>query len=184
MTALVLSLVVLVCSVAGAFGACDTATLADELQNDPANVGYAPYVASGADKSIVTLLNQVQEGQSYLINKGVVDADTAGGTWGDLIFLVPLNPNADIRAKWLAAVQNLFTPRATIDYSDPLFDIFFAQVVADQLQIPDGLGGTRNIEQADVDARIMRQGSRAEVVCGSGTVIKKKDVSKALRGLE
>lgn len=163
-----------------AFGTCTTSQLTTELTTDPASVGYGPYVTARRDAEIASILNTVQAGPSYVVSKGIVDLDTAIGTWGDLIFLLPDNSDATKKARWLNAVASLFTPRRTINYSDPLFTSFFAGVLADGLQISDGAGGSQTITEADVTARTTRQGSRAEVVCGSGTVVSVEEVSTAL----
>jgi hypothetical protein len=170
---------------------CTTQQLADELNQDPSNQGYAPYIAAGNDKGIVAILNQVQEGASFFISKGSSTLDSVRGTWGDVITLIDAisddtseQPLKNKEAKWKWQVQTLLLPVDQLDYSDPATQGFFADAIADGLLYYSAPGVTSPLTQEEVDARVGRQGSRAEVVCGSGTVIKKKDVSLALRGLE
>jgi hypothetical protein len=174
-----------------AISACDQQQLADELNNDPANVGYAPYIQSGSDKSLVTLLNQVQSGQSYFVSKGNSTLNSVRGTWGDVIQLIEAIADEtseqavkNKEAKWKWQVTTLLLPVDQLDYSDPATTGFFADAIADGLLYYSAPGVTAPLTQDEVDARVGRQGSRAEVVCGTGTVIRKKDVSKALRDLE
>jgi hypothetical protein len=191
MIALILSLFIVLCSISVSFGACDTATLATELNTDPANVGYAPFVETGRDKDIVSLLNQVQSGAAYFVSKGDSTLNSVRGTWGDVIQLIEAIANdassqadKDKEAKWKWQVQTLLLPVQQLDYSDPATQGFFADAIADGLLYYSAPGVTSPLTQEVVDARVGRQGSRAEVVCGTGTVIKKKDVSLALRSME
>jgi hypothetical protein len=174
-----------------AISACSVQQLADELNNDPANVGYAPYIASGSDKSIVTLINQVQEGQAYFISKGDSTLDSVRGTWGDVIQLIEAIADEtseqavkNKEAKWKWLVETLLLSVDQLDYSAPETQSFFTQAIADELQYYSAPGVPATLTQEVVDVRVGRQGSRAEVVCGTGTVVKKKDVSLALRGTE
>jgi hypothetical protein len=191
MVALVVSLLITVFSISVSYGACDTATLATELNTDPANVGYAPYIAVGNDKGLVSLLNQVQEGQAYFISKGDSTLDSVRGTWGDVIQLIEAIANEassqgdkDKEAKWKWLVETLLLSVDQLDYSAPETQNFFTQAIADELQYYSAPGVPATLTQEVVDVRVGRQGSRAEVVCGTGTVVKKKDVSLALRGTE
>jgi hypothetical protein len=173
------------------FSACTQQQLSDELTQDPSNQGYQPYINTGDDKALVGILNQVQQGASFVVNKGTSTLDSVRGTWGDVILLIDAiandqssQPDKDKEAKWRWNVETLLLPVQTLDYSAAATQGFFAQAIADGLLYYSAPGVTSALTQEEVDARIGRQGSRAEVVCGTGTVIKKKDVSKALRGLE
>jgi hypothetical protein len=137
------------------------------------------------------LINQVQDGQSYFISKGDSTLDSVRGTWGDVIQLIEAIANEassqgdkDKEAKWKWNVQTLLLPVDQLDYSDPATAGFFADAIADGLLYYSAPGVTSPLTQEEVDLRVGRQGSRAEVVCGTGTVVKKKDVSLALRGTE
>jgi hypothetical protein len=191
MKRLLLGWCLLLCITTQANSNCSTQQLADELNNDPSNQGYAPYIQSGQDKSIVTLINQVQEGASFIVSKGESTLDSVRGTWGDVIQLIEAiaddtsqQADKNKEAKWKWLVQTLLLSVDQLDYSAPETQSFFAQAIADELQYYSGPGVPATLTQEVVDARVGRQGSRAEVVCGTGTVIKKKDVSKALRGTE
>src|SRR5262245_59273119 len=76
--------------------------LAAELQNDPAQIGYAPYLASGDDDTLARLLNTTRPGQ--LVARAAIEPAALwdaidDGEWAafppetraDLHFLIPLH---------------------------------------------------------------------------------------------
>lgn len=153
-----------------------SADLASELNNDPAGLGYSPLLLAGNDAALVAALNQVRAGAPYLVSKGTVSRDSFLGTWSDVIDNIRTISDTTIHDRWTWRVEKLLIPKETINYDDPQIAGFFAQMIADGLT---GAGGA--LTTGDVDARTKRQGSRAEVLWGAGTVITLKDVSLALR---
>jgi hypothetical protein len=109
-----------------------------------------------------------------------VTTESQRNVWGDVIFLVDLMEDGPVKTKWTAIINKLLLPFATLDYEDPAVAGYFSSMVTDQLQVSDGVGGTRDITSQDVTERSTRQGSWAEVECGSNVILSQKDISDAL----
>jgi hypothetical protein len=154
---------VLFCLPLRTFAACTTEQLAEELTTDPMSLDYATYVTAKNDAALLALLTEIREGEDYLVSKGEVTKDAAIGTWADIIAGIPFIANATLKTKWTWYVEILFINRATVNYADAQTAAFFAEMVSDGLLT--GLGAP--ITSEDITARTTRQGSRAEVVCGS-----------------
>jgi hypothetical protein len=144
--------------------ACTTEQLANEITTDPLSLGYATYVTAKNDAALLALLTEIRAGEDYVVSKGVVSMEAEMGTWGDVIFLVRDHPMQATRDRWIGAINDLFISRRTLDYSNATVVGFFARMVQDQLRKGDG---SQLLTLDDVTARTTRQGSRAEVVCGS-----------------
>ena len=148
-------------STEGEFGmAIDYAALKTEIQNDPAGLGYAPFVAEGADNAIAGLLNAIITGNkvntgsltSDKLKQCITQADYAGLTTAQRSWLdfISQAPNIDLNNTTVAGGLNTLFPSGT----------------------------SRN----NVIAAQQRDGSRAEKLFGAGTFITDLDVAKALRG--
>lgn len=70
----------------------DLAALKYELQTDPAGLGYAPHVASGADAILVQLLNEPRAGVS--VNAGVVGAADVVAAIDQAEYMAIIDPGA------------------------------------------------------------------------------------------
>jgi hypothetical protein len=153
-----------------------SAELASEIITDPEALGYAAFVTTGNDSGLADALNLARVGAGYVVSKGVVKRDELLGAWADVIDGIPAITDATIKAKWTWRLQTMLVPKDTIDYSSALFTGFASDMIADELQTALG-----TITTEIVDARTKRQGSRAEVLWGTGTVITLRDISLALR---
>lgn len=159
-------------------GTLTPSELQSEITTNPTSLScYASNVTAGNDAAIVACINQVRSGGDYVVSQGIVTRNVFIGVWGDVIQLIPSITDATVRSKWTWMVQTMLGFVDTIDYASPTAAGFFAQMVSDGLQ---GAGGT--ITTNEVTARTTRQGSRAEVLKGPGTMVTIKDVSCALRG--
>jgi hypothetical protein len=151
--------------------------LHDELINNPTGMTcYAANVAAGRDADVAACINAVGEGAPYVVSRGIVTRNTFLGVWADVIDGIATISDSAIKAKWTWRVDKLLVPKETIDYSDPVNAYFFGEMVSDGL---NGAGGP--LTSDDITARTTRQGSRAEVLWGPGTVVTVLDVSCALR---
>lgn len=160
-----------------ASAACFTPSqLTTELNNDSASLNYVSYVNAGNDAGLMDVLNLVRPGAGYVVSKGVVSQDSFLGTWADVIAGFPFIADATIKTRWTWFHQALLIPKATIDLNDPQITGFFTQMIT------DGLNGTSGpLTNDDVNARTTRQGSRAEVVWGTGCRVTDRDVACATR---
>jgi hypothetical protein len=159
-------------------GSFTPSELAAELNTNPTSIGcYAPNISGGHDAELAACINAVQSGGAYVVSRGVVSRNTFLGTWADVIDGIHLLTDPTINAKWTWRVEKLLIPKETIDYTDPVTAAFFTQMVSDGLT-----GASGPLTSGDVTARTTRQGSRAEVLWGPGTVVTVRDISCALRG--
>ncbi len=85
------------------------------------------------------------------------------GTWADVIRNIRVIADANKKVQWTWDLEKFFLARAQINYADPLTLGFFQLMVQDQLLTSAGVP----ITPADITARTTRDGSRAEVLCGS-----------------
>lgn len=152
--------------------------LHDEIVNNPSGLTcYAPNVASGNDVLVASCINAIGSGAPYVVSRGVVSRDRFLGGWADVIDNIRTITNPTIKAKWDYRRDNLIIPKETINYEDPVAANFFAEMVTDGLT-----GASGPLTTAEVTARTTRQGSRAEVLWGQGTLVPVKEVACALRG--
>lgn len=142
----------------------DFTALAAELKADPAKLGYAEPLASGADGSIADLLNAPNAGTVQL-------AKIAKGDF--LLALLPAAQalsakDAPTQANW-DRLLSLACANESIDVGNPGVKAILTGAVQ---------AGLLTAEQATAAAS--RPGSRAEVLFGVGVIVDHSDVSKAL----
>ncbi len=146
----------------------DYSQLQTELSTDPENLGYAALVAAGSDSGLVDLLNAVGSGSAYVVTVTTLTKDQALVATTPIVFAITrasILPDANIIAYWSSMLDHL---RA-----------------ADQIDVPtvaallDGAIADGVLTQDQVTAATTRQGSRAEVLFGAGTVITDTDVAIA-----
>lgn len=154
-------------------GSCTSSQLFTELSTDPQSLGYAaayggPITAGsgGNDAAVTDALNLVRSGVAYQLNKGVVATTLLLQQMvkADLIALLSGTPPK-------MPILQLYMTQASLDTSvqnmqDVFLDLFPAGTVSRQ----------------NLVAFFKRQGARAEVLCGVGTVMTSTDVSCAIRG--
>lgn len=139
--------------------------IANEINLDPANLGYAQCV-QGDDAAISRLLNAAGYGP-------VQDAIVTRGDFMLAIMPVVLalaDKDAATQSKWdrvLRAVHSV----ESIRIQSPVVQAALQYAIAD---------GLMNQELASSIG--VRQGSRAEVLWGTGTVVSNGDIAIALRG--
>lgn len=140
------------------------AALKTEIQTDPAGVGYASAVASGADGAVADLINTVRAGAAYSIFKSSVPIAA-------LVANIDSTNFAALTALQLAKLQLLFAGSASLDATD-----------LNTRNIVTGVFTGMAATLANLTILVKRQGSRAEVLWGDGTRITADDVAHALRG--
>jgi hypothetical protein len=176
MFTMLLCLMLLLPSLSYALTAAQITELETELVTDPQSIGFATFITTGNDSALADAINLVRAGGGYVVSKGLVKRDEFLGTWGDVIDGIRTISDATLKAKWTWRLDKLLLAKDTVDYGGGLAAGFFADMVTDALV---GAGGA--ITSGDVTARTTRQGSRAEVLWGPGTVVTLRDISLALR---
>ncbi len=157
----------------------DYAALKTELTTDPAGLGYTAPIAAGSDAGVADLINSIGSGSAYLLQLPSIDKNTfltlttpaavrigIGQTGAD--GSTPLSAAAI--AKWTAVLAQ---GRA----ADPGSQINLALIATLGSPVADNV-----MTSAEFAALTTRQGSRAEVLFGAGTVVTSDDVATALRG--
>jgi len=138
-----------------------TAQLASEINSDPAALGYAAHVASGDDAGVAALLNAATTTKVFrndLATHEVLNAIVAA----DFAALTQLQ---------VSKLALFFAGTTTVDATNANTRTIFLGVFT----------GMANTVTA-LTALAQRNGSRAEVLWGVGTVITAANVSLALRG--
>lgn len=138
----------------------DYTALKNELQTDPAALGYAASIASGALSPVVALLNAVRG--TILIDRDLIESY-------EII-------NATVPTEW-AALSAAEKQRYQTVTGAGQVDCRNANVRA-TFQAMFGAGTTT---RANLTALLTRQGSRAEQLFGAGTYVSAEDIAKALR---
>jgi hypothetical protein len=137
------------------------AALKSELSDDPLGIGYKALLDLKDETNIALCdaINRVREGEAYAVPRGIVNrSDFIGDclTLGVFDTLVAL-PDAAAKSGWLFLLQDVMP---LIDRFDINGDTFNTQVAR---MIDTGL-----VDRATADALQYRQGSRAEVLWGTG----------------
>ena len=156
----------------------DYIALRGEITDDPLGLGYGPLATAGNDAGLAALLNGVGSGADYLLTLAYLDKN---------LFLTITTPAAVRLATGLGA-----------DQTNPLGAIVTGKwnAVLEQARAADpgsqinlglltqlGNPVSDNVMTADEFAALTtRQGSRAEVLGGAGTVVTSDDIALALRG--
>lgn len=143
----------------------DYATLKSERTADPEGLGYA---SAEGDTAEAALLNEVRQGAGYVVREETL----AHGPF--LLAITPVllrlaSPEVSnaTRAKW-DRILGVINATESFHIADPRVQGLLASAVADGILL-----------QAEVDAIGKRQGSRAEVLFGAGTVAAAADVEYA-----
>ncbi len=157
----------------------DYSALNAELTADPQSLGFAALLADGDDEGLAALLDAVGSGSAYTLTLATLDKNSfLTATTPAAVRLAIGGNGADgstplttvVIAKWSAVL-------AQARAADPGSQINLA--LLDQLGSPV----TDNVmSQAEFTAMTTRQGSRAEVLFGAGTIVSSDDVAEALRG--
>jgi hypothetical protein len=147
--------------------------LATELNTDPAGLGYSPLVAAGRDAALVDALNQVRPGGAYAVDRERVPTYA--------IFA------AVDAAEFLALTSTQLQQLTTILNAGQV-DLSNANIrnilVCCGAGAGTGIFANPSATRSNLIALAKRQGSRAEVLWGSGTVVTVRDVSLALRNTQ
>lgn len=169
--------------------AIDFVALKNELNNDPASLGYAPYINLGDDTTLAGILNFVRNGSTPCPLNNVVGTAVVirrkDISSAEIILAIdvvdypalPTNPNNSQLSmerrylSWMECLANV--PQVRLlndDGSDtPVISNFLAMFPA----------GTNT--RARLQALSVRSGSRAELLFGMGTSITADNVAQALR---
>lgn len=144
------------------------ASLAAELADDPAGLGYATYVAAGQDGDIEALINAATGPGAGTVTLASVPRDAV------LLGLSPAllsigDKSAEVKDRWGRIL-------GVIQAADSL-TINASNLAMFGLAILDGL-----MTQPQAEAIYRRTGSRAEVLFGAGSRVDTSDIAKALRG--
>lgn len=144
-------------------------TLATELTTDPLALGYAALISPGdghgsRDQSIADVLNLPRAGAPYVQKRDSIPARE----FFEAINATEFSALTTVQLMRLSLIMQTY--QGTLNPSGSNLRGILADI------FPPG-GQTRAALVAMVD----RQGSRAEVLFGPGTVIRHEDVAKALR---
>ena len=142
----------------------DIKALRNEIDNDPAKLGYAPLVALGSDAGIASLLNAIGTGR---VSRNVVTKEIFFADFGSQIF--GIFSDASLSAAF-APLLKMLDQMGTIDLDHPLVQRGLANIVS----VP-ALGLTA----AQVQAITTRPCSMAETLFGSGAFVSSNDVAAA-----
>ena len=137
--------------------------LANEINADPTGLGYAAFTNAGNDQGVVTLINAVGVSGSFQVPREPIPT---------AMFIANMDPTE------FAALTNVQLLRLQIILSGGTVDINGANTRASLLAIFPSNGVTKT----NIAALLNRQGSRAEVLWGIGTIVTTDNVSKAMRG--
>lgn len=137
--------------------------LRNEIQNDPAGLGYAAMVAAGADGAIAEALNEVRAGAPYAIYRTDVPVQ-------DVVAAIAPADFTALTAIQLSRLQLLFLGglvNAANTNTRQILQAIFSGASAGTV--------------AAMAAVATRQGSRAEVLWGANAHVTADDVAWALR---
>lgn len=158
----------------------DYDALKTEIQTDPKGLGYAPFVASGADGSVAALLNAATGPGAQSVNLPTLSSDTVRKIVFPCISAWPA-ASAAVQTKWQQWLATLQGGVGTVD-NDAEFQALLSALVADFGALT-GSGGVPPLDAARVTRYTTKVGSRAEVLFDEvGVVVTHEDVAKALRG--
>ena len=147
--------------------------LATELNTDPAGLGYSPLVAAGRDAALVDALNQVRPGGAFQVDRERVPTWAIFGSIDAAEFLALTATQREQLLVLLNAGQ--------VDLSNANIRNI---LVCCGAGAGTGIFANPSATRTNLIALAKRQGSRAEVLWGSGTVVNGRDVSLALRNTQ
>ena len=159
--------------------AAQLTALRNEIQTDPQALGYAPFVSGGQDGAVCDVINFIRDGVTAAFNGVVGTAITVRRS--------DVSPNEVLEAIDLA---DLITTATTIQCSwlESITQTRTMRLLNDDGTNTRVLSNLRSLLAAGSQSRTRlnnvanRNGSRAESLFGTGTVIVPDDVAKALRG--
>lgn len=138
--------------------------LATELNTDPAALGYATHLASGEDSAIVSLLNDNAGAGSGTVDRIFVDAKTFQSAVVGSEYLALTTPQQNL---WLALIN---ASQGNINIKNTN--------IRNQVLAVWGAGTTTRVNLGNLQTK---NGSRAEVLWGDGTIVSFDDVAAARR---
>lgn len=145
----------------------DLTALRNELTNDPLQLGYAARLAVADDRGVAELLNdRVGPGAAPIMLDAASKTEFMLGIAPALLALP--SKTAAVQQKWDRVLGLLPAIGETVHLSDPTVAGLLAAAAADGV-----------LTQAQIDALVTRLGSRAEVLFGSGVVVRPEDVGAA-----
>lgn len=118
-----------------------------------------------SDEVVAAWLNAIKGDPACMVSKGDVSRDTFIAEWADILDALRGFADIAIRDKWLWRIQYLLLPKESITLDGPTFVTFLREMIADGLLTED-----------QADAKVLRQGSAAEKLFGSGTLLTGHDV--------
>lgn len=151
----------------------DYPALKTELETDPVGYGYAPFVANGSDNVLAEMLNTVRAGTDGFPAITVRRADIRPSEVLEAVDVRDFVANPSVAwTSWFESATRLDAMRLlNDDGTDTLILKNLKRILTDT-----------NGSQARVVAICNRNGSRAEQLFGTGTLIRDSDVAQALRG--
>lgn len=153
--------------------ACTSSDLKALLLTDADSIGTFIPANARQDNTVLAVANQARAGSTYAHSKGTVTRDQFLGTWADVIQGVRLIADAEKKAKWEYLLDKILLAKDTIDYTSAQTAAFFTEMIA------DGLYGAQGpLTTEDIAGRTTRQGSWAELRCGSNLTL--EEISAAL----
>jgi len=135
--------------------------LRDELQLDPARIGYATAVAAGDHNTVFTLINTAQSGGAFLVDRDPV---------------VPEKVFAEIDPTDFEGMTTTQLARLQVLMVLPNLDLADTSTRA----IVDGLFANGSVSRQNFTVLQKREGSRAEVLWGKGFVVTINQIGQAL----
>jgi hypothetical protein len=156
-----------------AHAACTPSALKTLLLADADSIGLFIPATARQDNTVLAIANLIRPESKYARSKGVVTRDQFLGSWADVIEGIQAIPDPAVKAQWEYRRDKLLLPKDTIDYDSALISAFFGRMITDGL-----VGAAGPVTQADIDARTQRQGSWAELRCGTQLTL--AEVSAAL----
>lgn len=141
-----------------------TAQLADELTNDPTNIGYSGM--STQEKLAAINLPRESISFSVIVPRSVIVEVTTPS-----LFRIASMPDPS-KTAWLQVMENIRSLDYGLRPSDPSIQGLLAQAVAEGVLLAQ--------EKALIDSLGVRHGSRAEQLWGEGRVVSLNDIALTL----
>ncbi len=136
--------------------------LAVELDTDPASLGYAPAILAGDQNTLFTLVNTPQPGGGFQVNRDPVPPEEVFGAVDPVDYVAMTTTE-------LARLQVIMT-LPTVNLADES-----TKTIVDELFTN---GSTTRLNIATLQKR---NGSRAEVLWGEGTIVTVNQIDQALQ---
>lgn len=144
----------------------DSQALADELNNDPAGLNYAPLIAASNVAGLAKRINDTT--RATVARRSISRDDFLRAIVPGMINL--LSADSAVQAKYQTFL-GLVTAANSITVSDPNIQALVAGMVTDNI-----------MSQAQVDVILQRPGSRAEALWGNDAYVSERQIAVALWG--